>query len=240
MMSTEGFNLSKTQATYNCIDCDKSVTVTVYEQYPDMHPTRCEHCALKKTADDQREELKRLKRDMVDSSGIVAKFQTWDEAIATETGSQVLLPWIKKRAGQSIWLGGTNGIGKSHAAHYVAYLRILEQGDSVMACRCSGLLNDIVGLRSGNTDEKRAARAMLKRAQSVNLLLLDDLCKEKLSLAKSEILWDITDVREREGLRIWITTNRSGQDLLLRLGDDYGPAILKRLRRAIPEENILK
>ena len=151
-------------------------------------------------------------------------------------------PWLEERADQSVWVGGTNGIGKTHTLMYVAYRMIIEQALPCRAIRCSSWLRNQSTLRAGDRSARAEASADFLRVARSRLLIMDDLGKEKLTESKAEILYDLIDMRDRDSRPVWISTNKPGSVLLKRLnghGDhDHGDAIITRLKRMIPKSNM--
>lgn len=230
----------KVKNVYKCIECESEFSVNMPAMFSRVILERCDPCQERYLEKCKQAELKKYLSGAIERSGIPEKYRTYNPQVAADLGTSWLYGWVTERANASIWLGGTNGIGKTHTSHYVALERITKHGETVQAIRCSQFLLELVQLRMGNKEDIRQGRKTLDRAINIDLLLLDDLGKEKLSPTKAEILWELIDLRERNDKRIWITTNISGTKLLDRLGDDYGPAVLKRLRRMIPDGNIIK
>lgn len=214
--------------------------------FPSVRLTRCTPCQHAANERDLLAARQNLIREMVKNSGIPAKYQRWDAEKAREVGSNRVLQWILQRQGASMWLGGENGIGKTHATHYAAYQRILQNREPVRAIRCSEFLKDAVHLSMGNYEERRLSRQMVADAANVSLLIIDDIGMEntsadgQISSAKAQILYDIVNGRHIADKRMWITTNLSGAKLRRRLGDEHGRSVLKRLTNMIPKDNILK
>lgn len=101
------------------------------------------------------------------------------------------------------------GVGKSHAA-YAAGNRAVSAGLWTLAWTAIKF-NDAI--RPGNDDTAYDV------AQECDLLLLDDLGREKVSEWTLERLQSVLDARWSNEKRTIITTNLSGADLLTRYGD---------------------
>jgi len=230
----------KVTRRFKCAVCGSDFTTAMPAIFSGVVLERCSPCQDKFLEKCKAEERRRYLKGAVERSGIPKKYWTYDAQVASDLGTSWLYGWVTERANSSMWLGGTNGIGKTHTSHYVALERITKHGESVRAIRCSQFLLELVQYRMGDKHDIREGKDRLKTAINIDLLLLDDLGKEKLSPTKAEILWEIIDLRERYERRLWVTTNNSGDKLLDRLGPDYGPAVIKRLRRMIPAENIIK
>lgn len=227
----------------NCEQCDASFNLKVPRAKQSGGPKLCDKCALQKAADIDRRRLFDAVPELIMLSGISKAYNFWNDDTAQDKGSDKLLEWLKERQEQSVWIGGTNGIGKTHAVMYMALSMIKYKAISVKAVRCSYWLRQQSTLRTGDWRDRAKADAEFKRAAQVQLLILDDIGKEKVTETKAELLYDLVDIRERDKLRIWVTTNQGGKLLRSRLNaggaHDHGDAILSRLVRMIPAENII-
>lgn len=202
--------------------------------------TMCDDCALKFQQERDNELIQQRIRESADHCGIMPKYREWSSEVAAEIGNDKLIDWLRAEQLTSAWIGGTNGIGKTHATMYRAF-ELLNEGIYSYCVRASAWLRDTVIERTKDGDTKAYNRAM-----NVSLFVMDDLGKERLTEPRGELLYDIIDERDRRGLPIWITTNFTGTGLMERLNSagagqhEYGYAIMKRLKRMIPEERIWK
>lgn len=73
------------------------------------------------------------------------------------------------------------------------------------------------------------AALRIQRATKCDLLILDDIGKEKLTERTGETLFEIFDKRLQQGKRIWVTSNYDGRGLAEKLGYDLGNAIRARM-----------
>lgn len=121
--------------------------------------------------------------------------------------------------GNGLVLCGKYGTGKTHLA--VATARaIVDKGYSVWFATFAQMLQDLkAGFSSGLvTDE-------MSKYETVDLLIIDDLGKEKLSEWASEILYSVIDARYRDLKATVITTNMMPNEL----GKRIDGAIMSRL-----------
>jgi len=201
----------------------------------------CDPCALVFQKKRDLERMAGCLRESADSCGIPKKYRIWDEAKAKEVGSDKLLIWLRSQEINSIWIGGTNGIGKTHTALYRAFELLHEENIHPYCVRSSAWLRNIV---TGRTKDRSDTEKQYKRAIECKLLIMDDLGKERLTEPRAELLYDIIDERDRRDGSVWITSNFSGQSLAERLNSsgegahEYGHAIIKRLKRMITSERI--
>lgn len=107
--------------------------------------------------------------------------------------------------GQGIVLYGSNGVGKTHLATAIGNYLVYELGISCYFAPVSTLIRDIQKrFNKKNADEKDDPERLCK---TVDLLILDDLGREKQSEWSQQILFDIIDARYRAKKPIIITTN---------------------------------
>jgi hypothetical protein len=232
METSDGMEI--VDAVRHCQECGREIRVRLPRALVDIVMS-CDECATRKAEAARRQEIIDYRRRAVERSGIAPRYLIWDRQKASETGSAALLPWIAARKDGSLWIAGANNTGKTHAISYAAYRMIVDYATPVRMIRASEFLLSVVQSRQGSREDIEAGQELVRDALACGILVLDDLGKERLSDAKAEILWELIDLRERDSKRLWITTNISGAELEARLGSDYGPAIMERLRRACPE-----
>lgn len=218
-----------------CRKCGTVFQVQRLAEYPNLGPQFCEPCVIAMRKKEERERQREWMASRLASCNIAERYRTWDKKKAAEIGSNKILDFIRARREKSVWLAGGNGIGKTHAIMYAAFRTITKTPLRCEVWHCHAVLRQIMTYRS--SDDKQAAASLISRLCECDILVLDDLGKEKLSESKAEALYEIVDTRDREERRIWITTNHTPKQLHDRLGDNYGSAILKRLERMIPLEN---
>jgi DNA replication protein DnaC len=205
--------------------------------------TMCDTCALEFQRQKDIERFRSCLRESCDSCGIPKKYREWDADKAKAVGSDKLLDWLRGHGTNSVWIGGTNGIGKTHTVLYRAFELLSNYNIHPYCVRASAWLRTVVTSRS---KDKSDAEKQYKRAIECKLLVLDDFGKERLTEPRAEFLYDIIDERDRRDGSLWITTNFGGAELKDRLncagdgGHEYGHAILKRLARMMTKERIWK
>lgn len=214
----------------------------VQGDYPEIAIVdRCDKCVYELQQKRSLERLQQNLRDSAEHCGIPAKFRDWSPIMANDIGSDKLLDWLRALGVSSAWIGGTNGIGKTHTVLYRAYELLRDEAVYSYCVRASSWLRETVTARTKDNDNAR-----YRRAVDTKLLILDDLGKERLTEPRGELLYDIIDERDRRDAPIWITTNFTGQDLMDRMNvagegsHEYGYAIMKRLKRMITVERIWK
>lgn len=224
-----------------CADCAAPFSMEIPANITSQ--TLCGDCSIKFQQKRDQERRLEVLETLANDCGLQQKYWSWDESIAKQLGADKLLEWLRPRCIGSLWVGGTNGIGKTHAVSYAAYRLLEKRGICSYAVRASTWLRQVMAMRMSK--DPAQAEKIYARAVSCSILILDDLGKENLTEARAELLYDIVDERDRHQRHLWITTNFSGAELENRLnnsGDsehshEYGYAIMKRLRRMIGESN---
>lgn len=125
--------------------------------------------------------------------------------------SEKLVNSIEKKG---LILVGNNGVGKTHLACSIAN-KLIENGIPVIY---GTLINLLAELRNSyDTENNISEMEIIKLYENVNLLIIDDLGKEKPSEWGLEKLFTIINSRYENNLPVIITTNYNQNTLLERL-----------------------
>lgn len=125
--------------------------------------------------------------------------------------SEELLNGIEKKG---LILVGNNGGGKTHLACSIAN-KLIENGTPVIY---GTLINLLAELRNSyDTDNNISEMEIIKLYENVDLLIIDDLGKEKPSEWGLEKLFTIINSRYEKNLPVIITTNYNQNSLVERL-----------------------
>lgn len=125
--------------------------------------------------------------------------------------SEKLVNGIEKKG---LILVGDNGVGKTHLACSIAN-KLIENGTPVIY---GTLINLLAELRNSyDTDNNISEMEIIKLYENVNLLIIDDLGKEKPSEWGLEKLFTIVNSRYENNLPVIITTNYNQNALVERL-----------------------
>lgn len=125
--------------------------------------------------------------------------------------SEKLVNGIEKKG---LILVGNNGGGKTHLACSIAN-KLIENGISVIY---GTLINLLAELRNSyDTDNNISEMEIIKLYENVDLLIIDDLGKEKPSEWGLEKLFTIINSRYENNLPVIITTNYNQNSLVERL-----------------------
>lgn len=125
--------------------------------------------------------------------------------------SEKLVKGIEKKG---LILAGNNGVGKTHLACSIAN-KLIENGIPVIY---GTLINLLAELRNSyDTENNISEMEIIKLYKNVDLLIIDDLGKEKPSEWGLEKLFTIINSRYENNLPVIITTNYNQNSLLERL-----------------------
>lgn len=125
--------------------------------------------------------------------------------------SEKLVNGIEKKG---LILAGNNGVGKTHLACSIAN-KLIENGIPVIY---GTLINLLAELRNSyDTENNISEMEIIKLYENVDLLIIDDLGKEKPSEWGLEKLFTIINSRYENNLPVIITTNYNQNTLLERL-----------------------
>ncbi|MCI8621507.1 MAG: ATP-binding protein, partial [Clostridia bacterium] len=125
--------------------------------------------------------------------------------------SEKLVNGIEKKG---LILVGNNGVGKTHLACSIAN-KLIENGTPVIY---GTLINLLAELRNSyDIDNNISEMEIIKLYENVNLLIIDDLGKEKPSEWGLEKLFTIINSRYEKSLPVIITTNYNQNSLVERL-----------------------
>jgi DNA replication protein DnaC len=219
--------------TMTCPDCgikqkiEFDLWMSVF--YENVETSRCEPC--QKKVDEETERIK--ERERVESiikyrqekSMIVPNLVKWDKSKAIYPE---LPNWIWKNKDKSIFIAGPNRIGKSRALSATGDLSI-SKGiyKSVRYWKSTKLKNRLTRLATSDFDE---AERFKEEMINCDLLIIDDIGKEKFTEFGGQLLFEIIDDRNDLEKPMWISSNFSGRELEEKLGDNYGPAVVGRLK----------
>lgn len=140
-------------------------------------------------------------------------YEEWD----MEKGNNKLFDFVNQHSNSSLFICSTqSGMCKTRAVCAVALEEAYDERISLEFWTSSQLTRTLTGLYGTSVAE---ADAMMRRLCHIDLLIIDDLCKDKLTERASELLFDLIDGRFSNKRRTWITSNFGGQDLEERFGE---------------------
>lgn len=186
----------------------------------------CPDCSERHAEQDQREAFLRSGslRDEAWKRVCPVLFQdTEAHRLPHPTKLQYALRWQYGRKG--LILHGTSGKGKSRIVWELLKREFL-QGRSIAS------LSADFGYEYASKFAISAADAAkwIERHTIVDLLLLDDVFKTRMTDSVEQALFVIINSRTERGLPIIVTANDTGDTLAARLSEDRGVPLLRRLR----------
>jgi len=179
----------------------------------------CDVCAEANKRRAMAADCERYYATRLAAAGIPAAFRDYDPV----KGNARILDWIRTNRNSWLYIGGEYGCGKSRAVSHAGGA-LAKRGEDVLYLPATDLA------RGASRQWMDDAPDPVALAMGCELLILDDLGKEKITARTAETLFAVIDGRYREGRRIWITSNYSIPAMVARIEDEIGAAIARRLR----------
>ena len=221
-------------------DCDCPQAVSEKEKALEIERMQIEQEKKQKEIERQQrlaEEEKRKINELFGNSGMSRRamsclFKDYEQTegntmafkSCTNYAKDFELALRNKRNG--LFITGGCGVGKSHLAFATANY-LIKNGYSVIAMTMIDLL---LKLKSSFNGGKRTEEEILKIYEDCDLLIIDDLGKEKPTEWALQMIYSIVDRRYNAYKPIIITTNFNADELIKKLGDSsIANAIMDRL-----------
>ena len=118
-------------------------------------------------------------------------------------GNQLLYDFVKENFHNSMFIKGDYNIGKTRTVVH-AGIKCLEKGEKVLFYSAPDMMREIMGMFCHNM---READLLIKKIIHSDILILDDLGREKITERAAETFYSIIDGKYRNGKRIWVTSN---------------------------------
>lgn len=186
----------------------------------------CPSCSEKQAEEDQQTTLENAKHLKETRWKLLCppEFQDTNPAKLPNPGKlDRVMNWQYQPKGLMLW--GATGRGKSRCA-WVLLKREYDAGKSISA------LNSSFGYEYSRRFVLSAADAVkwVDHQCFVDLLLLDDVLKVKLTDSVEQALFVIVNYRTEYQLPIIFTTQDTGDTLIARTSEDRGGALVRRIR----------
>jgi len=189
----------------------------------------CDDCtsANVKTAEAEEEASKLAAREDKWHEACPPLYRDTDPSRISAAAVRAASEWNAK--GESgMGFTGETGKGKTRAL-FLALRKAHEAGRSVYALSHNKFSKTVQEAFSGDGIEKGDARAILRKCQQVQVLLIDDLGKPPPTERADAELEEMIEHRAAHKLPILWSANGSSVWLERRLGPDRGPALVRRL-----------
>lgn len=219
------FLTAPTESTRQCRECGNTFELPPFRLAAELVHI-CPECSERHAEADQRAAAERspMYRLAAWNRFCPAIFRdTEPSKLPSPSRLQKAMEW--QYGARGLVLHGTSGKGKSRIAWELLKREYLA-GKSV------AVLDSAFSYEYSSKFAISAADAArwVESKSAVDLLLLDDVLKAKLTDSVEQALFTIVNTRTERGLPIITTTNDTGETLLSRMSSDRGPAMLRRLR----------
>lgn len=181
----------------------------------------------------EREESLRRERvqTQIRKSLLPQKFltRTWDGFQVTDANRQAFIrakqyaDTFDRRAGKGLVFIGTVGTGKTHLCAAIA-LQLLEGEHSVMF----GTVATLLGQIRSTYDSQQSEREVFNRMTKCDLLIIDDMGKERVTEWGDTMLYELVNTRYENNKAILFTTNNTLSDIRTKYPNS-GEAIVSRV-----------
>lgn len=215
--------------------CECSESVANREKEKELKRQQLEQEKQRKLEEKQREKIKELFGNSgMSKRALNCSFENYQPTFQNAEAVKICTEYIKdfdiisRSSRNGLFICGECGVGKSHIAFATANA-LIQRGNSVIAMTMIDLLlkvkSSFNAAVEGMTEEQ-----ILKIYTDCNLLIIDDLGKEKPTDWVLQMIYAIIDRRYNALKPIIVTTNFTASELIKRFGDtSIGNAIVDRL-----------
>lgn len=210
-----------------CDGCKKAKTsIWTDEKGEAVHPGLKALCPACAEADTKRRKRQARERDF-DAEAPSCFRNTDPERIPAGAALVEALRWKPSEESPFVILHGGPGRGKTRTAFILArriYADSKRTAPTFVHSPAGGFAAGVVSAwREGG------AEALISQYSRCDVLLFDDLDKEKLSPRAEEAFFAILNARTEAGLPIIITTNTTGDRMIERFSEEFRAPVLRRL-----------
>jgi DNA replication protein DnaC len=183
---------------------------------------QCDSChAADKIIDERKDDEHFLNRSLLN-----AELCDWDPVKGARNAS--LMAWVAQNSAKSLFIADNVGSGKTRAVCHVC-VKTRKSHPWVQFWKTINLLNAIMIHYHNSVCEMNEFK---QKILGLDLLILDDFGKEKITDRAGEVMFDILDEYYADSKKkIWITCNVvDGEAMAKHLGADKGYAITRRIK----------
>lgn len=183
----------------------------------------CDECEAKREAAERKaEERRELERKLV-KSGIPLTRIDWKR----EQGNGALYDWVYERRDKSLLVADDFGTNKTWV--FCAIGARLLDFISVRYWNVNALLSKYTALKM---ESPGYADKFTREQASFDLLILDDLGKQRITESAGAFLYSIADRIYMNGNNVWVSANNSANEIINMFdAPDNGRAFVSRLQR---------
>ncbi len=221
--------------TYTCTDCGGQ-----FAAEPVINPftgkellalALCESC-LKKRDDAESDAKKATRQKATQDAWEAICPPLYRQTDPKDTGlsrcvREALIAW-KPTDSRGLGIIGRTGTGKTR----LTFLKLQElhfEGVPIMATTAKRMERHIFDCYSDEKFVKQDARSIVDRARAIAVLFIDDVGKEKFTERVSGEFYDLIESRTANLLPTLWTANAAANDLVSRMGGEYGEPTVRRL-----------
>lgn len=185
-------------------------------------------CSVCRAEADRKEMIAYQERHMaqlLNDADVPQEFRTWDK----DLGNGVLAREIRDNRDRNLFICGENSKGKTRSAAYNLLLEV-KAGKRCKYWRFSDLAAKYAAQCKADGD----AQEWLKQQLKYDIIVMDDICKRRITDTAGEMLFDILDWLYGGDIhcRLWITANKDLAGVAQCFQNaDTGDAVISRIDR---------
>ena len=216
--------------TYTCEDCHKNFDAEVLAFHGKIifEPRKCDACCENAVEAQKHDALSRAEKVSIQRFQMMIPpiYHESDILRIPEALVMAIEMWSMNPKG--IGFIGKSGKGKTRAA-VMLLKRMHEEDHNVFFISATDLALNSANQFADNPATKQIAKAILSQCKSADLLMLDDLGKNRMTDRAESELYDLLEYRTSRRLPTIWTSNSDGKQLREMFSADRGEAIIRRL-----------
>ena len=233
LSASTAFDTERVMVEYDCKVCQRHFETVLdlpkgFGMY--IKPTICDTCAEEQEAREYQEAQRRAWRERSVKCGIPEGFLDYDK----QKGHAELQEWVRGHWHTSLLITAPYSAGKSRLLAYCLTRWIINRPEGKYAFWNFSDLADKYAALSGQS--LFDASAFKKELYGLDILVLDDLGKRRMTPVVEDLLYSMLDYFYACGGHrlIWITSNKPLSELARSFSSaDIAEAVISRVRRMI-------
>jgi len=215
---------------YTCEDCNETFESepiqfggkTIFE------PRKCDPCVEKAVNDQKQDAISRAEKVSIQRFQMMIPPIYHESDILRIPAPLVMATEMWSMNPKGIGFIGGSGKGKTRAA-VMLLKRMHDEDHNVFFISSTDLALNSANQFADNPSTKEIAKAILHQSKFCDLLLLDDLGKNRMTDRAESELYDLLEYRTSRRLPTIWTSNSDGKQLREMFSADRGEAIIRRL-----------